>query len=69
MTTGQVTGDLEAVVRVMVVGSDERQEFVDAVLDTGFTGSLTLPPSRVAALGLLWSMRQQSILADGSAID
>jgi clan AA aspartic protease len=39
---------------------------VEAVIDTGFNGFLTLPPALIATLGLPWLCRQQGQLADGS---
>jgi clan AA aspartic protease len=39
---------------------------VDAIIDTGFNGFLTLPPAMIAALGLPWLCRQEGQLADGS---
>jgi predicted aspartyl protease len=39
---------------------------VDAVVDTGFTASLTLPPAVVAALGLARQSGGSGLLADGS---
>jgi predicted aspartyl protease len=38
---------------------------VDAVVDPGFTASLTLPATDVAALGLEWQSGGGAILADG----
>jgi clan AA aspartic protease len=36
------------------------------VIDTGYTGSLTLPPSFVTALNLNWQKVDRGMLADGS---
>jgi clan AA aspartic protease len=36
------------------------------VIDTGFDGSLSLPPALVASLGLPWRRRGRALLADGS---
>jgi clan AA aspartic protease len=68
MIVGIVTHDLEATVQLTVIGADERQKQVRAVIDTGFTGSLTLPPAVVEALGLTWVTRQPGTLADGSTV-
>ena len=40
---------------------------LEAIIDTGFSGFLTLPPSTVASLSLAWLGREQGILADGRA--
>jgi clan AA aspartic protease len=39
---------------------------VDAVVDSGFTASLTLPTTAVAALGLVRQSGGGAVLADGS---
>lgn len=41
-------------------------EAIEAMIDTGFSGFLTLPPRIIASLGLSWVCRQSGILADGS---
>jgi clan AA aspartic protease len=42
---------------------------IRAVIDTGFDGYLTLPPTIVAELGLIWQQIDRAILADGSEIN
>lgn len=66
MITGIVNADREAVIRLLVVGSSGRQQTVDAVIDTGFSGDLTLPASVITSLGLNWLGREPGMLADGS---
>ena len=66
MITGIVNADREAVIKLKVVGLNGREEIVDAVIDTGFTGFLTLPSSLIASLGLPFQVRQQIILGDGN---
>ena len=39
---------------------------IQAVIDTGFDGSLTLSPALIAALGLPWRRRGCALLADGN---
>ena len=36
-----------------------------ALIDTGFTGFLTLPSDLIIALGLEWRGREQALLGDG----
>src|SRR5207253_11506880 len=48
-----------------VRNSAGQQQEVEAVFDSGFTGSLTLPPSLIASLGLPWRSRSSAILANG----
>jgi clan AA aspartic protease len=66
MMTGIVNADLEALLRLSVRDAGGHPHEVEAVIDTGFNGFLTLPPALVAALGLPWLCRQQGQLADGS---
>jgi len=49
----------------VITGVVNAQE-IEAILDTGFTGFLTLPAALVGALGLPWLCRQPGVLADGS---
>ena len=65
MITGMVNADIEAVIQLVVVGPNRQQRTVDAVIDTGFSGDLTLPPSVIASLDLTWLGREPGILADG----
>jgi clan AA aspartic protease len=66
MISGVVNPNLEAVVRIGVQDTGGQPHDVDAVIDTGFSGFLTLPPRLLTLLGLVWLCRQQGILADGS---
>ena len=50
MITGIVNVDLEAVLRFSVGDAAGHSHDVEAVIDTGFNGFLTLPPALVAAL-------------------
>lgn len=65
MITGSVKGR-EARVRLKVRGPRRQEQEVEAVVDTGYTAFLTLPPAVVAALGLRWKCIGRGILADGS---
>ena len=67
MITGVVTASREAVVQVMVHGAHSRDVPVDAVIDTGFTGFLTLPPPLITMLGLAFAGTTRATLGDGSA--
>jgi clan AA aspartic protease len=65
MISGAVTEWLDAIVGLLVRGDDGQAHQVEAVIDTGFSGDLTLPPSLVESLGLQWLCRQEGVLADG----
>jgi len=54
-------------VPVTVLGSDGTEYSVDAILDTGFTDSLTLPLSLIDDLGLPWRLREAAVLANGQS--
>jgi clan AA aspartic protease len=56
----------EALVRLAVRGLGGRQQEIEAVVDSGYTGWLTLPPTAIAALNLPWQTFGRGILADGS---
>lgn len=43
-----------------------REHEVEAVLDTGFNGSLTLPSPLIASLGLIWRTNAVVFLANGA---
>jgi clan AA aspartic protease len=63
--TGIVTSDLEATIPLVAIGFDGRQQEFAAVVDTGFSGFLTLPAAVIDALGLTWLGRDEGTLADG----
>ena len=65
MMQGYVNANDEAIVAI-VVGYDRRRKLVDAVIDTGFTGFLSLPSAIVTELDLPWSYRERATLGDGS---
>jgi clan AA aspartic protease len=56
----------EPLIPLTVRGSRGRQQEIKAIVDTGFTGWLTLPPAVIAALNLSWRTFGRGILADGS---
>ena len=52
MILGVVNAHSEATIRLPVRDAVGHEHEIEAVLDTGFNGSLTLPPALIAALGL-----------------
>jgi clan AA aspartic protease len=66
MIIGAVNADREAIIHLVVRGPDGQEQEVEAVIDTGFTGFLTLSPSLIAFLGLEWRGQAHAILDDGS---
>ena len=66
MITGVVTADLEGVIRLWVRGPSGDREIIEAVIDTGFDGCISLPPTLISRLKLPWRRRGLALLADGS---
>jgi clan AA aspartic protease len=56
----------EPLIRLTIRGFRGRERQIEAVVDTGYTGWLTLPSSVVAALNLRWRTFGRGTLADGS---
>ncbi len=56
----------EGRIRLKVKGRQGREQEIEAVIDTGYTASLTLPPALIQALGLRWQAVDRFMLADGS---
>jgi len=63
---GNVNSRREAIVQFVVIGEGNQQKGVKAVIDTGYTGFLTLPSAIIMPLGLTWFMQEEGILGDGS---
>jgi clan AA aspartic protease len=68
MTAGTVNAELEPLIRLTIRDTTGAAHAVEAVVDTGFNGFLTLPPALIAALGLPWLCRQDGQMADGSIL-
>jgi len=66
MMQGIVDQNCEATIRLVVGNVDSQRQMIDAVIDTGFTGFLTLPSSVLADLNLREYRREEGILGDGS---
>ncbi len=56
----------EARIRLTVKGRRRQDRDIEAVVDTGYTYALTLPPALIALLGLRWQTVERAVLADGS---
>ncbi|KAM3102567.1 clan AA aspartic protease [Phormidesmis sp. 146-12] len=66
MMIGSVNANREAIVQLAVLGKDQQRQGIRAVIDTGYTGFLTLPSIVITTLGMTWYMQQEGILGDGS---
>ena len=65
MIVGVVNQNLEPAVPLVVRTADGQDHEIEAVIDTGFSGFLTLPSTLVAALQLPWIGREDAMLGDG----
>jgi clan AA aspartic protease len=65
MITGVVESD-EGRIRLIVKGPQGRVREIEAVVDTGYSELLTLPPELIVALDLRWRSVDRGTLADGS---
>ena len=68
MIEGVVNTAYEPVITLTVQGPPGRSRVIEAVVDTGFNGFLTLPATLVSELGLPWVSIGRATLADGSEI-
>src|SRR4029077_9964181 len=56
----------EGRILVKVKGLRRREQEIEAVIDTGYSASLTLPPALIQALDLRWQTVDRVRLADGT---
>lgn len=68
MITGKVNSQREAIVAVSLLDASGVEQPIEAVLDTGFTGELTLPPKYIDDLGLEFFGSRLAVLGDGSEV-
>ncbi len=66
MIEGVVNAAYEPIVTLDLQGPSGQANAIEAVVDTGFTGFLTVTPALVAELGLRYRSRGLATLADGS---
>lgn len=65
MITGVVTANA-ALIKVHLVGTNGQTETVDAIVDTGFNGFLTLSLPQIARLRFPYEGNMEAVLGDGS---
>jgi clan AA aspartic protease len=68
MIVGRVTANRQPIIKLSVYGRDGRKHKVEAIVDTGFNGHLTLPSAVIEMLELSWRRRGRAMLADGSDV-
>ena len=66
MMMGSVNSRREAIIQFIVLGKNHQRQAIKAVIDTGYSGFLTLPSAIITTLGLTWYMQEEGILGDGS---
>ena len=66
MMLGIVNQRCEAVLPIVVGNINGQRQVIDAVIDTGFNGFLTLPSTMIMTLDLPWSGSDVATLGDGS---
>jgi clan AA aspartic protease len=66
MMQGVVNLRREATLTVVVGNSNQQLQAIETVIDTGFTGFLSLPSPIIATLNLPWSASDIVTLGDGS---
>jgi clan AA aspartic protease len=65
MMQGRVNQNCEATLSI-VVKNNATTQLIDAVIDTGFSGFLTLPADIISTLALSWEGRDVATLGDGT---
>ena len=63
---GIVNLQREATLTVVVGNSNQQLQAIEAVIDTGFTGFLSLPAAIITTLNLPWTASDIVTLGDGS---
>ena len=66
MIEGVVNSAYEAVISLLLRGPTGQTREIDAVIDTGYSGFLTLPSAMVSELGLSFQSHGRATLANGS---
>jgi clan AA aspartic protease len=66
MMSGYVNDNREAIIQIVTIGDNKQLKSTRAIIDTGFTGDLTLPKAVIEALGFTMRGLQRVFLGDGS---
>lgn len=68
MISGLVNSSLEPIIVLTIIGPYVEAKGIEALVDTGFSSYLTLPPEIVVTLDLGVIGVEQAIMADGTEI-
>jgi clan AA aspartic protease len=66
MMQGRVNQSCEAMLSI-AIRNNQTTQIADAVIDTGFSGFLTLPSEVISTLGFGWEGRDFATLGDGTS--
>lgn len=66
MMQGVVNLSCEPIVPLVISNKSRQTRLIDAVIDTGYTGFLSLPREIIVALNLPWTGIDRGTLGDGS---
>ena len=66
MMQGVVNRNCEAMIRLVIGNENGQRQVIDALIDTGYTGFLSLPHEIIVALSLPWIGVDRGTLGDGS---
>ena len=69
MIRGRVNAHREALVYLLLRGEQGEEHPLEAVIDTGYNGFLTLGPDLIVRLGLPFLRSSRAILGDGSIVE
>ncbi|PSB33106.1 clan AA aspartic protease [Stenomitos frigidus] len=68
MMHGVVNASCEATISLVLSNGKRQTRLIDAVIDTGYTGFLSLPREVIVALDLPWTGIDRGTLGDGSEV-
>jgi clan AA aspartic protease len=68
MIEGTVSANLSPIIKLKLLGANHREETVEAAIDSGFNGELTIPISIVELLEWPFKHSEQTTLADGNDV-
>jgi clan AA aspartic protease len=68
MIHGVVSRNREATISLVIVNESRQTKLITAVIDTGYTGFLSLPKEIITELNLSWTGIDRGTLGDGSEV-
>jgi clan AA aspartic protease len=68
MMQGVVNQNCEATISLVISNATRQTKLIEAVIDTGYTGFLSLPSELIVALNLPWTGIDRGTLGDGSEV-